>query len=44
MRAAEAAGVEDQVHPLAEGESWLVPEDFADSASESPLTARNAAD
>jgi L-ascorbate metabolism protein UlaG (beta-lactamase superfamily) len=44
MRAADAAGVEDQVYPLAEGESWLVPEDFADSASESPLTARNAAD
>jgi L-ascorbate metabolism protein UlaG (beta-lactamase superfamily) len=40
MRAAEAADVEDCVHPLAEGESWLVPA----SSAESNLSARDAAD
>lgn len=44
MRAAETADLEDRVHPLAEGESWLVPESFADSDSEATLSARNAAD
>jgi L-ascorbate metabolism protein UlaG (beta-lactamase superfamily) len=44
MRAAEAAGVEDCVHPLAEGESWLVPESFAEADVASNLLHRNAAD
>ena len=44
MSAAEAAGVDDQVHPLSEGESWLVSESFAESQPESHLSARNAAD
>jgi L-ascorbate metabolism protein UlaG (beta-lactamase superfamily) len=43
LRAAQHAGVAHQVHPLAEGESWLLPEAFsADSGI--PVAARNAAD
>ena len=44
MRAAEAASVEDCVHPLAEGESWLVPASFAESDSDPNFSDRNAAD
>lgn len=44
MHAAEAAGIEDRVHPLAEGESWLVREGFAESAMDQELSTRNAAD
>jgi L-ascorbate metabolism protein UlaG (beta-lactamase superfamily) len=44
LRAAEEAGVEDRVHPLAEGESWLVPESFAQEAEEQTANLRNAAD
>jgi L-ascorbate metabolism protein UlaG (beta-lactamase superfamily) len=44
MRAAEQAGVEDQVYPLAEGESWLVSETFAGVANSATLSSRNAAD
>jgi L-ascorbate metabolism protein UlaG (beta-lactamase superfamily) len=44
MRAAEAAGVEDYVHPLAEGESWLVPASFAESDYDPNLSNRDAAD
>ena len=44
MRAAEAASIEELVHPLAEGESWLVPASFTDSDAESTLANRNAAD
>jgi L-ascorbate metabolism protein UlaG (beta-lactamase superfamily) len=44
MRAAEAAGVEDCVHPLAEGESWLVPASFTESGCDSNLSDRDAAD
>lgn len=44
LRAAEAAGVEECVHPLAEGESWLVPASFADSAGDTEFSSRNAAD
>jgi L-ascorbate metabolism protein UlaG (beta-lactamase superfamily) len=44
MRAAEAAGVEDYVHPLAEGESWLVPASFTESACDPNLSNRDAAD
>jgi len=44
MRAAEVAGVEDCVHPLAEGESWLVPASFTESGCDSDLSNRNAAD
>ena len=44
MRAAEAAGVEDCVHPLAEGESWLVPASFSGSDDQVTLASRNAAD
>ena len=44
LRAAEASGVEDCVHPLAEGESWLVPPNFADSSCDPNLSNRNAAD
>jgi L-ascorbate metabolism protein UlaG (beta-lactamase superfamily) len=43
MRAAENAGVDNSVHPLAEGESWLVPESFAEHEHET-LSSRNAAD
>ena len=44
MRAAEAADVEDCVHPLAEGESWLVPSSFAESECDPTLSSRDAAD
>lgn len=44
MRAAEGAGVDNCVHPLTEGESWLVPASFGDSDSNSDLYGRNAAD
>jgi hypothetical protein len=44
MRAAEVAGVEDCVHPLAEGESWLVPASFTDSSCNPSLSDRDAAD
>jgi L-ascorbate metabolism protein UlaG (beta-lactamase superfamily) len=44
MRAAEVAGVEDCVHPLAEGESWLVPASFTDSSCNPGLSDRDAAD
>jgi L-ascorbate metabolism protein UlaG (beta-lactamase superfamily) len=44
MRAAEAAGVEDYVHPLAEGESWLVPASFTETGCDSHLSNRDAAD
>src|ERR1700761_2684762 len=44
MRAAEDAGVEDCVHPLAEGESWLVPASFTESDCDPSLSTRNAAD
>ncbi|HEX5284383.1 MAG TPA: MBL fold metallo-hydrolase [Bryocella sp.] len=44
MRAAQAANVDDRVYPLAEGESWLVPQSFADTDHETALSDRNAAD
>src|SRR6185437_1274314 len=44
MRAAESAGVEDCVHPLAEGESWLAPASFAESACDPDFSTRDAAD
>jgi hypothetical protein len=44
LRAAEAAGIEDCVHPLAEGESWLVPASFAESECDPNLSNRDAAD
>jgi L-ascorbate metabolism protein UlaG (beta-lactamase superfamily) len=44
MRAAEAAGVEDCVYPLAEGESWLVPPSLSESSCDTDLSDRNAAD
>ncbi|HEY4011639.1 MAG TPA: hypothetical protein VGM11_15900, partial [Acidobacteriaceae bacterium] len=44
MRAAEKARVDDRVHPLAEGESWLVSEGFLAAADEPTLSNRNAAD
>jgi L-ascorbate metabolism protein UlaG (beta-lactamase superfamily) len=37
LKAAASAEVEDRVHPLAEGESWLVPESFADEIEEPQL-------
>jgi L-ascorbate metabolism protein UlaG (beta-lactamase superfamily) len=43
LRAAEAAGIEDCVHPLVEGESWLVPASFSESDS-AHLSNRDAAD
>jgi len=42
MRAAEAAGIEDCIHPLAEGESWLV--SSFESTCDPELSARDAAD
>lgn len=30
MKAADSEGVDERIHPLAEGESWIVPESFAD--------------
>lgn len=30
LKAAESAGVEERVHPLAEGESWIAPESLAE--------------
>jgi L-ascorbate metabolism protein UlaG (beta-lactamase superfamily) len=44
MRAAEAADVEHCVHPLAEGESWLVPASFTEFGSDPNLSERDAAD
>lgn len=44
MQAAEEAGVEDNVHPLAEGESWLIPASFGEADQDSHLSARDAAD
>jgi L-ascorbate metabolism protein UlaG (beta-lactamase superfamily) len=44
MQAAEAAGVEDCMHPLAEGESWLVPASLSESSCDANLSDRNAAD
>ncbi len=43
MRAAEQAGVEERVHPLAEGETWLVSEGFIQGVDDDSLS-RNAAD
>jgi L-ascorbate metabolism protein UlaG (beta-lactamase superfamily) len=44
MRAAEAADVEERVHPLAEGESWLVSESFIRGVDDESRLSRNAAD
>lgn len=44
MRAAEEAGVEDLMHPLAEGESWLVSESFIDGVPGLTSSTRDAAD
>jgi len=44
MRAAEAANIEDCIYPLAEGETWLVPADLAESGCNLSLADRNAAD
>ncbi|HWE61646.1 MAG TPA: MBL fold metallo-hydrolase [Chloroflexota bacterium] len=37
LRAAQKAGVEDQVHPLAEGETWLAPESLTEADEASSL-------
>jgi L-ascorbate metabolism protein UlaG (beta-lactamase superfamily) len=37
MKAAESAGIEEFVHPLAEGESWIVPADLAIEVEEPEL-------
>jgi L-ascorbate metabolism protein UlaG (beta-lactamase superfamily) len=42
LRAAEQAGVSDEMHPLAEGESWLVAESCATPAQAPILVARQA--
>jgi hypothetical protein len=40
LKAAESAGVEERVHPLAEGESWIAPANLAKEMQEPELLSR----